>query len=96
MKVYCVKYALTKGISEHSVISPPEKGNVIVSMPGALNGQMLLSRGEWAYTIGNAIRMCEVKRDRKVYTLQRQIEKLVAIDFIECLVNENPLQSSAS
>ena len=75
MKVWIVKFALTRGIYELEVSGGRE---------GAVHGKDWQERyhgGEWWKTKENALVRAEVIRKNKIKSLRKQIEKLSKLKF---------------
>ena len=83
IKVWITKYALTSGISEatagYSIGNP---GNVVVS--GNQNEhscQQYFHRGEWHLSKNDAVEQAYWLRNKKIKSLEKQIEKLKKMEF---------------
>lgn len=70
MSFYIVKYALSKGIQiEEGEIS--ERG--YLKVPGDYS---LYGENDYATSMEQALKMAEAKRVKKIFSLQKQIDKL--------------------
>ena len=73
MKVWITKYALTKGIYELE--------GIIDDYCFRPDNYALFYKGEWETTQENAIRKAEINRNKKVFSLYNQIDKLNKLKF---------------
>lgn len=81
MKVYCTKYALSKGITEHELVKETNGEHAVVKWENGLNGEKYLHRGEWHYTRSDAVKRAEEMLNARITSLQKQINKLGRMSF---------------
>ncbi len=81
MKVYCSKYALTNGITQHELVRDEKDGCAVVKWDGGLNGQNYLWRNDWHYNLKDAIARAEEIRLAKIASVKKQLAKLEKLDF---------------
>lgn len=76
--VYCTKYALTQGILLVS-------GSVELNGEGFMrrdNGMsQYLGRNEWSRNSEEAVRLATAMRDRKIKSIEKQLDKLLQMGF---------------
>lgn len=80
MKIFSTKYVLTRGIEEVEVMSPYQDGDIYrySDSPGIATQ---FCPGEWHTDRAEAVKAAEKIRDRKVKSLERQIDKLQGMQF---------------
>lgn len=78
MKVWISKYALTKGIYEVEVITTEFETMVVDKSNPTF---MFYHKGEWHKTKEDAIKRAEEMRNKKIKSLEKQINKLKNMRF---------------
>lgn len=78
-KAYITKYALTRGIFEEE--GRFVSGNFIVSHEWSTKAIQLFKLGDFHTDLKEALKQAEIKRQRKIDSLKRQIEKLEKLEF---------------
>ncbi len=75
MKVYIIKYALTKGIFEAEAEPGPFDGCVTV-------GKTMYNRSDWAGSATEARIRAEQMKQQKIRMLEKRVDKLKTTDFV--------------
>lgn len=76
MRVYITKYALTRGIQDDTFEEHGEKTKYV------FNGVRLLFSGrDYFYTEEEALAHAEIMREKKIKSLQKQIDKLNKLEI---------------
>lgn len=81
MKVWITKYALTHGISECEAERCSNINNEMIEIIGSPYEYYHGEGKEWHLTKESAINKAEEVRDKKIKTLQKQLEKLQNMKF---------------
>lgn len=86
--VYDTSYALTAGIAIRRLETPiyPDaiKSSVAYEERGIYGSLRVIHRSRWHATKGEAIAAAEAQRERKIASLEKQIEKLRDMTFDDC------------
>lgn len=78
--VWVTKYALTHGIFEAEVIEEQNSG-LLIKCDWAENGRDTLMWHEWRRSKGEALSYAYSMRADKIASLEKQIERLRALEF---------------
>ena len=76
--VYCIKYALTKGIIRVSGYAIPDSD---AFMRGDTGMPQYLKKNEWARNGGEALELAGEMKRRKIKSLEKQRDKLLQMGF---------------
>lgn len=82
MKIWSTKYCLTDGITEHEVVNGYT--NNMVTIPKTADSYAMHLHGEgkdWHKSKEAAVRRANVIRIKKLQSLDKQVEKISAIEF---------------
>lgn len=74
MKVYIIKYALSRGIFEAEAETGPFEGSIIID-------NRTFNRREWAGTIYEARIRAEQMKRAKIQALEKKLVRLETMDF---------------
>jgi len=80
-EVYCVKYALTKGIVKVVGWEHGDKGRFMQNADGFYNS---LSKAEWARTEPEALDLAEALRVKRLMSLENQLRKIESMEIKIC------------
>lgn len=81
MKVYITRYALTEGIYLAEVELSQTDDSRVTVLHGHHSG--IFRRPDWHVTVTGAINRAEKMRKEKIQSLQKQIDCLERLDFLE-------------
>ena len=83
MIVYITKYALTDGIivAETADRAFEQSGMVVVQSKSGMNGKAMYHGKDWHRTLEDAVAQCESMRQRKIASINKQIERLEKMKF---------------
>ena len=86
--VYDTSYALTAGIAIRRLRDPicPDaiKGRAIYGQSGIYGSIAVISPSKWHATKAEAIAAAEAQREKKIASLEKQIQKLRSMSFNDC------------
>lgn len=79
--IYCIKYALTKGIFKTELIEIRPNGNCVAKYPNTTNNKLLLFKGDWFANLEEAKENANKKVSKEINRLQNKIKRLEKLTF---------------